>query len=40
MGIHNKNDLTKGQASTQLSPQAQQKVRAQIKEILMQFKEF
>jgi hypothetical protein len=40
MGIHNKNDLTKGQASAQLSPQAQQNVRAQIEEILMQSREF
>jgi hypothetical protein len=40
MGIPNKDDLTKAQALTQLSLQAQRNIKAQIKEILMQFREF
>lgn len=40
MGIHNKDNLTKAQASAQLSLQAQQNVKAQIEEILMQSREF
>jgi hypothetical protein len=39
MGIYNKDDLTKLQASAQLSLQAQQNVKAQMKEILMQSRE-
>jgi hypothetical protein len=40
MGMSNKDDLTKAKALTQLSPQAQQNVKAQIEEILMQSREF
>jgi hypothetical protein len=40
MGIHNNDDLTKAQALAQLSLQGQQIVKAQIKEIVMQFREF
>jgi hypothetical protein len=39
MGITNKDDLTKAHASAQLSLQAQQKVKTQIEEILMQSRE-
>jgi hypothetical protein len=39
MGMSNKNDLTMAQASAQLSSQAQQNVKAQIEEILMQSRE-
>ena len=40
MGIFNEDDLAMAQASAQLSPQAQQNVKAQIEEILMQSREF
>jgi hypothetical protein len=40
MGIFNKDDLTMAQASAQSSPQAQQNIKAQIEEILMQSREF
>jgi hypothetical protein len=36
----NNNALAKAQASAQLSPQAQQNVKVQIKEILKQSREF
>ena len=39
-GVSSKSPLTKAQASAQLSPQAQQNVKAQIEEILMQSREF
>ena len=39
-GVSSKSPLTKAQASAQLSPQAQQNVKAQIEGILMQSREF
>jgi hypothetical protein len=40
MGVSCKCPLTKAQASVQLSSHAQQNIKAQIEEILMQSKEF
>jgi hypothetical protein len=40
MGTPNKDDLTKAQASAQLSPHAQQNVKAKIQEILMESRDF